>query len=98
MSRWGDTIDAKLKRAGALALTFWTVIFVPTGLALAFYGISTRIRTSEWQEPLSVGVGLVAVGAITWYLSRRLHEGPVSFAVESMKTAFFASPEIGEAA
>jgi hypothetical protein len=75
MSRWSDAIDGKLKRVGALALTFWTVLLVPTGLGLAFYGISTRIRTSEWQEPLSIGVGLVAVGGITWYLSRRLHEG-----------------------
>ncbi len=75
MPRWGDRIDAKLKRAGAFVPTFWTVLLLPTGLALAFYGISTRIRTSEWQEPLSVGVGIVAVGAITWYLSRRLHEG-----------------------
>ena len=75
MSRWSDTIDQKLKRAGALALTFWTVLLLPTGLGLVLLGVSTRIEHREWQEPLSIGVGLVAVGAITWYLSRRLHEG-----------------------
>jgi hypothetical protein len=75
MSRWSDTIDQKLKRAGALALTFWTVLLLPTGLGLVLLGVSTRIENRQWQEPLSIGVGLVAVGAITWYLSRRLHEG-----------------------
>jgi len=75
VSRWSDTIDQKLKRAGALALTFWTVLLLPTGLGLVLLGVSTRIEHREWQEPLSIGVGLVAVGAITWYLSRRLHEG-----------------------
>ncbi|HCL30879.1 MAG TPA: hypothetical protein EYQ31_11505 [Candidatus Handelsmanbacteria bacterium] len=75
MSRWGDTIDSKLKRAGALVLTFWTVLLLPTGLGLVLLGVSTRIENRQWQEPLSVGVGIVAVGAITWYLSRRLHEG-----------------------
>ena len=75
MSRGSDTIDQKLKRAGALALTFWTVLLLPTGLGLVLLGVSTRIEHREWQEPLSIGVGLVAVGAITWYLSRRLHEG-----------------------
>jgi hypothetical protein len=75
MSRWSDTIDQKLKRAGALVLTFWTVLLLPAGLGLVLLGLSTRIENRQWQEPLSIGVGLVAVGAITWYLSRRLHEG-----------------------
>lgn len=56
-------------------LTFWTVLLLPTGLGLVLLGVSTRIENRQWQEPLSIGVGIVAVGAITWYLARQLDEG-----------------------
>jgi hypothetical protein len=75
MSRWSDAVEGRVKRAGALMLTAWTVLLLPTGLGLVFYGVSTRIRTQEWQEPLSIGVGIVCVAGIAWFLSRRLHEG-----------------------
>lgn len=75
MSRWSDLVEGRIKRAGALFLTGWTILLLPTGLGLVIYGIATRIEAGQWQEPLSVGVGIAAVGGITLFLSRQLYAG-----------------------
>lgn len=64
--------DGGLKRAGAMFLTAWAVILLAAGLGLVLYGLAERIDSNDWQEPLSIGVAVFAVGAGTWYLARRL--------------------------
>lgn len=72
MSRIGNTFEGGLKRAGAWFLTGWAALLLPAGLGLVLYGIVERVSSDDWQEPLSIGVAVVAVGAVAGYLARRL--------------------------
>ena len=64
--------EGGLKRAGALLLTSGSVLLLSAGLGLILYGLGQRIDRDDWQEPLSIGVPVFAVGAAAWFCARRL--------------------------
>lgn len=72
MGRVGNVFEGGLKRAGALFLTGWAVLLLPAGVGLVLFGLGQRIDDNDWQEPLSIGVAVFAIGAVTWSLARRL--------------------------
>ncbi len=72
MGRISTFFEGGLRRAGALVLTSGAVVLLSAGLGLILYGLGQRIDHDDWQEPLSIGVPVFAVGAAAWFCARRL--------------------------
>ena len=65
-------LEGGVKRLGALLLKAGAVPMIPVGLGLMLWGLFHRLENNSWEDPLSVGVSLVVMGAILWFLARRL--------------------------
>ena len=61
-----------MKRFGALLLKIGAVPMIPAGVGLMLFGLFRRLEHNSWEDPLSVGVSLVVMGALLWFLSRKL--------------------------
>ena len=70
----GILVEGGAKRLGALFLKVWAVPVIPIGLGLMLWGLFSKFEQRQYQDPLSVGVALVILGGILWFLSRRLDE------------------------
>jgi hypothetical protein len=69
-----DHMEGGIKRLGALFLKVCAVPMVPIGLGIMLYGLFSMIEQSRWEDPLSIGVAIVVMGALLWVLSRKLDE------------------------
>ncbi|MBT3344315.1 MAG: hypothetical protein HN712_07945 [Gemmatimonadetes bacterium] len=67
-----ERLAGTAQRVGSALLTGWAILLLPAGIGLVLYGLVERIDSNDWQEPLSVGVAVFAVGSLVWFLSRRL--------------------------
>ena len=68
----GNYMEGGLKRLGALFLKVGAVPIIPTGLGLMLWGLFSKFEQRQWEDPLSVGVALVILGALLWLLARKL--------------------------
>ena len=67
-------MDGGIKRLGALFLKMWAVPMIPVGVGLMLYGLFRIFEENRWEDPLSVGVALVVMGALLWGGARKLDE------------------------
>ena len=74
MRNQGGILEGGAKRLGALLLKVGAVPMIPVGLGLMLWGLFHKLENNSWrgEDPLSAGVSLVVMGAILWFLSRRL--------------------------
>lgn len=72
MGRLSERLSGSVQRLGSAFLTGWAILLLPAGIGLILYGLVERIDSRNWQEPLSIGVAVFAVGSLVWFLSRRL--------------------------
>ena len=68
----GTPLEGWLRRAGSLLFRAGSVLLLSVGLGLILYGMGQRIDHDDWQEPLSIGVPVFALGAAAWFCSGRL--------------------------
>ena len=68
----GNYMEGGTKRLGALFLKVWAVPMVPVGVGLMLYGLIKKFEYEHVQDLFSVGVTLVILGALLWFLSRKL--------------------------
>ena len=68
----GNPLEGWLRRAGSLLFRAGSVLLLAAGLGLILYGMGQRIDHDDWQEPLSIGVPVFALGAAAWFCSGRL--------------------------
>ena len=67
-----SAIEASVKRLGALFLLGWAVPAIPVGVGLVLWGLFRKLGDNPWEDPLSIGVALVLMGSLLWFLSRKL--------------------------
>ena len=67
-------MEGGIKRLGALFLKMWAVPMIPIGVGLMLYGLFRIFEENRWEDPLSVGVALVVMGALLWGGARKLDE------------------------
>ena len=65
-------MEGGAKRLGALFLKVPAVAMVPAGVGLMLYGLIKKLEHAHVQDVFSVGVTLVILGALLWFLSRKL--------------------------
>ena len=67
-------MEGGIKRLGALFLKVWAVPMIPLGVGLMLFGLFRIFEENRWEDPLSVGVAFVVMGALLWLSSRKLDE------------------------
>lgn len=65
-------MEGGLKRLGALFLKAWAVALIPLGVGVMLYGFFRKLAHNQWEDPLSMGVATVVLGAILWVLAKKL--------------------------
>lgn len=67
-------MEGGIKRLGALFLKMWAVPMIPLGVGLMLFGLFRIFEENRWEDPLSVGVAFVVMGALLWVSARKLDE------------------------
>ncbi len=65
-------MEGGLKRLGALILKAWAVVLIPLGVGVMLYGLFRKLAHNQWEDPLSMGVATVILGALLWILAKKL--------------------------
>ena len=68
----GNYMEGGMKRLGALFLKASSVAMVPIGVGLMLYGLIEQLENARMDDGFSVGVTLVILGSLLWFLARRL--------------------------